>query len=136
MQKMKQKRAKVYQADVGRISASATAFSLGISNMKRRKIRTMLTCITLILLTFTVLSFTSVKTYLQFNRIPRSNKPSYEGALIRDRVWYPLEQPALDYIESEFSKGAIVSPRAWIISRDITKSYHIKLKISTPPLLS
>jgi hypothetical protein len=129
MEKMKQKRAKVYQADVGRLSASATAFSLGISNMKRRKVRTALTCITLVLLTFTVLSFTSVKTYLQFNRISRPNKPSYEGLLIRDRVWYPLEQPALDHMESEFSEEAIVSPRAWLISRDVGKSHHIKLKV-------
>jgi hypothetical protein len=129
MAKMKQKRAKVYQADVGRISASTAAFSLGISNMKRRKVRTMLTCITLVLLTFTVLSFTSVKTYLQFNRVPRPNKPSYEGLLIRDRIWYPLEQPALDHIESEFSEEAVVSPRAWLISRDVGKSHHIKLKV-------
>ncbi|MBL7171138.1 MAG: hypothetical protein ISS46_04000 [Candidatus Omnitrophica bacterium] len=126
---MKKKRAKVYQADVGRISASATAFTLGISNMKRRRTRTVLTCITLILLTFTVLSFTSVKTYMQYNQVPRPNKPSYEGVLIRDRVWYPMEEPALDYIESEFSEGAVVSPRAWIISRDIGKSCHIKLKV-------
>ncbi len=129
MEKMKQKRAKVYQADVGRISASATAFSLGISNMKRRKVRTILTCVTLVLLTFTVLSFTSVKTYMQYNQVPRRNTPSYQGALIRDRVWYPLEEPALDYIESEFSEGAVVSPRAWIISRDIGKSCHIKIKV-------
>lgn len=129
MEKMKQKRAKVYQTDVGRISISATAFALGISNMKRRKVRTILTCVTLILLTFTVLSFTSVKTYMQYNQVPRSNKPSYQGILIRDRVWYPLEEPALDYIESEFSEGAVVSPRAWIISRDIGKSCHIKLKV-------
>jgi len=128
MEKMKQKRAKVYQTDVGRISASATAFTLGISNMKRRKIRTMLTCTTLVLLTFTVLSFTSVKTYMQYNQVPRPNKPSYEGILIRDRVWHPMAEPALNYIESEFSKVAVVSPRAWIISRAIGKSFHIKLK--------
>ncbi len=97
--------------------------------MKRRKIRTILTCVTLVLLTFTVLSFTSVKTYMQYNQVPRPNSPSYEGALIRDRVWYPLEGPALEYIESEFSEGAVVASRAWIISRDIGKSCHIKLKV-------
>ena len=129
MEKVKQERAGVYQVDVGRISASATAFALGISNMKRRKVRTILTCVTLVILTFTVLSFTSVKTYMQYNQVPRSNKPLYEGALIRDRVWFPLEEPALDYIESEFSVNAIVSPRAWIISRDIGKSHHIRLKV-------
>ncbi len=129
MEKMQQKRAKVYQTDVGRISASAAAFSLGISNMKRRKVRTMLTCITLVLLTFTVLSFTSVKTYMQFNKISRPNKPSYQGLLIRDRIWHPIQQPALDHIESEFSEEAIVSPRAWLISRSVGQSHHIKLKV-------
>ena len=127
MSKMKQKRAKVYQADVGRISASATAFSLGIANMKRRKLRTTLTAATLILLTFTVLSFTSVKTYLQYNQIPRPNKPLYDGLLIRDRVWYPLEASALGYIESEFI-GATVAPRAWILSRRIEEPCHIRIR--------
>ena len=50
-----------HSTDVGRLGASAAAFSLGISNMRRRKSRTALTCATLILLTFTVLSFTSVQ---------------------------------------------------------------------------
>ncbi|HIE09866.1 MAG TPA: M28 family peptidase, partial [Armatimonadetes bacterium] len=60
MRQMKFATTGIHQADVGRISAAVAAFNLGISNMRRRKARTALTCITLILLTFTVLSFTSV----------------------------------------------------------------------------
>ncbi|MCX7705444.1 MAG: M28 family metallopeptidase, partial [bacterium] len=77
MQRLKREGSKVYQTDVGRIAAAGTAFSLGVANMKRRKIRTMLTGITLVLLTFTVLSFTSIKSFMKFNQIMRPNKPLY-----------------------------------------------------------
>jgi hypothetical protein len=60
----------IHTADVGRFGASAAAFSLGIANMRRRKARTALTCLTLILLTFTVLSFTSVVAGRRVNKVP------------------------------------------------------------------
>ena len=60
LEKIRQESSKVYKADVGRLAASAAAFSLGVSNMRKRKGRTILTCATLVILTFTVISFTSV----------------------------------------------------------------------------
>ncbi|MCK4245390.1 MAG: hypothetical protein KAX20_07180, partial [Candidatus Omnitrophica bacterium] len=128
MDKSKKERAKVYETDVGRITATGTAFALGVANMKRRKLRTALTAITLILLTFTVLSFTSIKSYLRFNQIPRPNKALYEGALIRDRTWSPLEEPAYDYVKTEFEDKAIVSPRAWYITKELGQGTFIKVK--------
>ncbi len=130
MQNLKRKMTRSYESDVSRASASAAAFSLGISNMKKRKVRTFLTSTTLILLTFTVLSFTSVKSFMKFNQVPRDNKPLYEGAMIRDRTWNPIEEPAYEYIKAEFKDIADVSPRAWYIpNKDFTtgKSY-IKVK--------
>ena len=128
MDKAKKERAKVYETDVGRIAATGAAFGLGIANMKRRKLRTTLTAITLILLTFTVLSFTSIKSYLRFNQIPRPNRALYEGVLIRDRTWSPLEEPAYDYVQAEFKDKAVVSPRAWYISKKLGQSTFIKVK--------
>ena len=58
MKKLRTEVAVIHDTDVSRSSASLTAFQLGISNMKRRKTRTVLTFSTLLLLTFTVLSFT------------------------------------------------------------------------------
>ena len=43
----------VHEADIGRLSATAAAASLGISNLRKRKLRTALTVVTLTLLTFT-----------------------------------------------------------------------------------
>ncbi len=128
MQRMKRERAKVHEADVGRISATAAAFTLGVSNMKRRKVRTWLTSITLILLTFTVLSFTSVKTFMKYNRVLRDNKPLYQGILIRDRSWNPFEEVVLEHLRSGFFNEAKVIPRSWLISPVLESTTFIKLR--------
>ncbi|MCM8807560.1 MAG: FtsX-like permease family protein [candidate division WOR-3 bacterium] len=128
MQRLKRESAKVYQTDVGRITATGTAFSLGVANMKRRKIRTALTTTTLILLTFTVLSFTSIKSYLKFNQILRPNKPVYTGLLLRDRNWYPLQEISYEYTENEFSETGLISPRSWIILSELGNRSAIEVK--------
>jgi hypothetical protein len=57
-----QKRAMhVKTSEIGGLKAFAAAFVIGVSNLRRRKIRTTLTCLTLIILTFTIMSFTRSK---------------------------------------------------------------------------
>ena len=108
LEKIRQQGNKVYKADVGRLSASAAAFSLGISNMRKRKGRTILTCATLVILTFTVISFTSVRTFMHPNRtsLPQVT-PRYTGLLIRDQYWRPLEEPVLNSILNDMQKTQI-----------------------------
>ncbi|NQT54471.1 hypothetical protein HQ576_20615, partial [bacterium] len=117
IRKMKQAAHGVQQADVGRLSASYAAVMLGISNLRKRKIRTALTAITLTLLTFTVLSFTSIHKTLGVFRLSRSNAPAYQGGLVRDRNWRSLQGVVLDYFRSEFGHRATIAPRAWLISK-------------------
>ena len=119
MQKMKMESTNVYDTDVGRITATATAFSLGVANMKRRKVRTALTSITLILLTFTVLSFTSIKTQMKYNKVLRPYKPAYNGILFRDRSNAPISNKVFSYVENEFSSHGIIAPRAWYIMGEV-----------------
>jgi len=128
MKQLKMESSKVYETDVGRITATATAFSLGVANMKRRPIRTMLTAITLILLTFTVLSFTSIKSYMKYNQIVRPYSPVYQGILLRDRSWSPLMTTALEYTENEFSGKGVIAPRAWFILSALGNKTAIEMK--------
>ncbi len=116
MRKMKLETGAIHAADVGRISATAAAFSLGIANMRRRKARTTLTCITLILLTFTVLSFTSVVTRTKVNQIRLKHKPSYNGIMIRQQAWQSLGEPMASIVKNEFGGEHPVAPRAWYLS--------------------
>ena len=103
----------IHDTDISRMGAAYSAFSLGISNMRRRKLRTALTFTTLLLLTFTVLSFTSVQTRLHFSRVEQGPEARYIGALIRSLWWRPLPESALDYARAEFGSSARVVPRSW-----------------------
>jgi hypothetical protein len=125
MRKLRTEVAVIHDTDVSRSSASVTAFLLGISNMKRRKTRTALTFATLLLLTFTVLSFTSIQTSLRFNQVERDNEGLYEGILIRSKAWGPQEESVLEYARSNFSDRAVVAPRSWYSNKS---KAHIKMK--------
>ncbi|MCX5642623.1 MAG: ABC transporter permease [Candidatus Omnitrophica bacterium] len=127
MQRLKRERSKVYETDVGRIAATGVAFNLGIANMKRRKLRTTLTAITLVLLTFTVISFTSIKSFLRFNQVSKSNPAAYEGLMIRDRTWSPMEEPGYEYIKNEFSEKAVVAPRSWLMNPILEEKTFIRV---------
>ena len=125
MKKLRTEVAVIHDTDVSRSSASLTAFQLGISNMKRRKTRTVLTFLTLLLLTFTVLSFTSISTGMRFNQILRDNEGLYEGLLIRSKAWNPMEDSVLEYARSNFSDVGTIAPRSWYSNKS---KAHIKMK--------
>ena len=105
--------AQVHRADVSRFGAAYVAFMLGISNMRRRKLRTAMTLITLTLLTFSVLSFTSFEDRIRFVGLPAPFEGEREGLLIRDRNWGKLSYPVWDYARSHFGSEAILTPRYW-----------------------
>lgn len=133
LKQMKQARSGVHEADVGRLSAATAAFNLGIANMRRRKVRTTLTAITIVLLTFTVLSFTSVKSYIRYNEILLPHRPPYQGVMLRDRAWLSLEEPITYIVRNEFGGQAAVAPRAWYISSDLQKELMIDVARAEDP---
>lgn len=121
MKEVRYEQTGIRTADMGRLSASAAAFSLGISNMRRRQVRTILTCLTLILLTFTVLSCTSVVTGVRSNRILLPHKAAYQGIMIRDKTWSTIGEPTARVMANEFSDPAkfAVAPRSWYFSSKV-----------------
>ena len=103
----------VHKADVGKASIAFAAFALGISNMRRRKERTLLTCLTLVLLTFTVLSFTSIVNTIRYNDVGAPGRAVYNGILLRLPTWDALQQPAYRLLSDEYGSRFPVAPRAW-----------------------
>lgn len=127
MKAVKYEQTGVHEADVGRMSASAAAFSLGVSNMRRRKTRTILTCLTLILLTFTVMSFTSVVSSVRANKILIPKLAPYNGVLMRDKTWLPMGEVAYRQMVTEFSDEYKVAGRAWYFSTEIGKQSFVSI---------
>ena len=122
-QEIKRMKQGVHYADMGRLSALGAAVGLGIANMRRRPTRTALTCVTLILLTFTVLSFTSVTANIaNFARAYGENKnpPAYQGFLLRQADWSAMQEVTVASLSNEITARGLGQPalRAWYLSRD------------------
>ncbi|MFW6044119.1 MAG: FtsX-like permease family protein [Planctomycetota bacterium] len=120
----------IHRADVARASAAMAAFILGISNMRKRKIRTALTALTLILLTFTILSFTSFETrparMLQYGS---QKEAPYNGVLLRTMAWSPLGEFEVYDVTNYFrSEGYSVAERSWVVSRDEKVDLNLDVK--------
>ncbi|HIE53290.1 MAG TPA: FtsX-like permease family protein [Armatimonadetes bacterium] len=116
-----------HTADIGRLGVAAAAFNLGISNMRRRKARTALTCATLILLTFTVLSFTSVVTNIRFNVVPSPGTPLYNGIMVRSAIWRPLQEQAYRVLWDEFGETRAVTARAWFYTSELGEQSFVNV---------
>ena len=121
----------VHYADVGRLSAISAALGLGIANMRRRPTRTALTCITLILLTFTVLSFTSVTASISNFARPygdASRPPGYAGLMVRMPDWSGMKEVAVNSMTNDFQQRfGDVARRAWYLSRNQTDLMQLRV---------
>lgn len=127
----------IHRADIGRMSVAAAAFSLGISNMRRRKARTVLTCVTLVLLTFIVLSFTSIVSELRFNKVPAKRDADtqvYDGIMLRTAMWDALQEIAYRHLKDEFGNAGRgtqvypVAPRAWFFGTVMGEQSFLTLR--------
>jgi len=114
MADLQRRAAGTQSADISRSGTSYVAFMLGISNMRRRPLRTTLTLTTITLLTFSVLSFTSFRPKISYVGFKKDWEAPYHGALLHDLQWWPWEFSVLDYVQSHFGEVAVVSPRTWL----------------------
>jgi len=108
-----------------RWKAFAAAFFLGVSNLRRRRLRTFLTCSTLILLAFTIMSFTTVKTMRHHTRLLMQSSAAYQGFLFKNVNWRDMPREALETLATSFSKEAVTAPRVWLENEDRTRTTRI-----------
>ena len=134
---MREKAGVWHRQDVARGSAAGAAFMLGISNLRRRKTRTFLTCVTLVLLTFTVLSFTSFETSVAPNEIPTDYDTTYPGVLIRRHDWLPIEEQASLGLQDYFAgRGAATALRLWYTSENPNEYMQLDIVRADDPALA
>jgi len=105
----------VHSADVSRLSTMSAAINMGISTMRRRPVRTLLTAVTVVLLTFTILTFASFGSTWGIRQ-------SYQGpvigspyrVLVRHQLWSPISEGVLDTLKGRFTGQADVVGRYWV----------------------
>jgi hypothetical protein len=129
-EEFRQRIATIHRADVARASAAMAAFILGISNMRKRKVRTLLTSVTLILLTFTILSFTSFQTLpATLIRYRSKHESPYDGVLIRRLSWEPVQEFVFYDIRNFFrTQGFRPALRSWYVSQNANRELQIDVQ--------
>jgi FtsX-like permease family/Peptidase family M28 len=103
-----------HESGVQAISGFTIALEMGIANMRRRKARTVLTSITLVLLTFSVLSFASVTAQIRLQKYPYAEGATpYKGALLRTKNWAPFPFETYASLRNELEDLCTLAPRRW-----------------------
>ncbi len=117
--------------EIGLIAAFSASFFMGVTNLRRRRLRTVLTCTTLIILTFTVMSFTSVKNIRHHSRMVFGALAPYHGMLVKKLDWNPLAEPAVASLGTAFETRHGFAARAWLGTDDRTRAMSVPLKFKT-----
>jgi len=129
------KGARLHQADIGRLGAAMAAVSLGIGNMRRRKVRTSLTTATLVMIAFCVLGFASFRSILRYSEWPVTKDPMRRGLMINQIGWRPLTDQAFADVLLRCRGGATAFPRYWLCDQpNLTQNQQssFDLEVSGP----
>ncbi len=120
----------VESEEISFASSLATAFALGVSNLKKRPTRTALTTFTVSVLTFSIITFVSVKgqdtlserqlrleTEIE-DRAVDPLPPRYNGVLFRGFNWAALGDGFVSALRTEYGRRYPVVSRAYYIQRE------------------
>lgn len=123
----------VQSEEIGLARAFATAFALGVSNLRKRPARTTLTVFTIAVLTFSIVAFVSVRgrddlfrRILPLDRDVEGRQlattevepPAYCGVLFRGFVWSGLSEAFVSALQTEFGGRHEMVARACYVERE------------------
>ncbi len=119
LRQLKAQQSGLHEVDIRRMSVALAAFNLGVSNMRRRKARTLLTTLTLVVMTFIVLSFTSIVNDLKLVETPSDNVARYTGLMIRNAGLDPLANSTYRQMANEFAEKGQIVRRVFYYGADV-----------------
>jgi hypothetical protein len=120
LKKIRSGRGTAEGASFARASVLMSAILLGIANMRKRKFRTALTAVTIVLITFAVLCFTSATRYVGTTTLPMGISSDHPGLMLRQRGFRQMPpnvvknlRPVLEGIEGPSRGERVVVERWW-----------------------
>ena len=103
-----------HRADLSRLGTLVATVALGISNMRRRPLRTALTATTVTLMAFILLTFSGFTPSLATQRIELDSAPGWRGILLRQNGWTALSERALERSRNRWSNDFTIHPLRWL----------------------
>jgi len=124
-------RATVHTADVSRFGTVMAAVAMGISTMRRRPMRTLLTTVTVILLTFSILSFASFDARGGILRRYVASGENARSIFVHHALWSGLPEQLLDIVRHVVGKRGSVTERRWIAASGAAQAETFRLLAAT-----
>jgi hypothetical protein len=109
--------------------AFVAAFSIGVTNLRRRKMRTALTCATLIILTYTLLNFTTVRHSLDQGAVRFKPSAPYSGVMLKALEWRSLPGELDREIGATLDGGPVLARRVWWETQDRTRPPAVPVRL-------
>lgn len=115
MRKWRENVGGVHQSDISRVGAFMVAFNMGLSNMAKRRLRTVLSIVMVALLSFSVMTFTSIEPYRDVRRIQvgESGSAPYDGVMFRLYNWGVIDAATADNFVGDLGPGVQSVRRMW-----------------------
>jgi hypothetical protein len=104
------------------------AMLIGVNNMKRRRIRTALTTATIVLVTFTMLAFTSISRRLSPTIVTKAKQAPYTGLMYHWPGNGRMDEATMRALREVFAEQGDVIVRRWMLppkSRDQSIPYKL-----------
>jgi len=115
LKRIRSERGSATGASIANAGVLMSAVLLGIANMRKRKFRTLLTSITIVLITFAVLCFTSTSRFVGTTSLPTGIASSYPGILLRQRGFRPMAPIVADQLRAVLGRTQVVQ-HWWAVS--------------------
>jgi hypothetical protein len=103
-------------AQIGYSTASQQAMLIGVNNMKRRRVRTSLTTATIVLVTFTMLAFSSISKKMSPTVIPITKETPYTGIFYQWPGSLQMDEASLQTVVDILAPDCVsVVVRRWLL---------------------
>ncbi len=121
----------VHSADVSRFGTLMAAVAMGISTMRRRRMRTLLTTVTVVLLTFSILSLASFDAQQGVLRRYVGSSADTRGLFIHQALWSDLPQTAPDLARQAVGADGAVTVRRWLSAASASEAETFGVLVAT-----
>ncbi len=107
----------LHDVEVSHMSTLLAAVGMGMSTMRRRPTRTFLTAVTVVMLTFTILSFASFTQDIGIRSVYEGpvSEQTPASLLIRKLDYSNMPRSVVDALEGEQGAGGLLVPHLWLV---------------------